>query len=233
MEDNLKHNNQFILKEYGKNIQKLVDYVQTVPDKDKRTEYAYTLVDLMKQLNPQLKTENDQKLWDDLFIMSDFELDVDAPFPMPEKELLGKRPKRLGYPQGEVKFKHYGRNIEKLIEKAVEIEDDEEQEVAIIYIGQLMRSFHSTWNRDNFDDAIILDDIKILSKGKLHIDLEKVKENGLFETSTRRDFKPTSQPSDDQKSTSNNRRNYSSNNNGNGNNKKRNTGGGTYKKRRN
>jgi hypothetical protein len=233
MEENINHNNQFILKEYGKNIQKLVDYVQTVPDKDKRTEYAYTLVDLMKQLNPQLKTENDQKLWDDLFIMSDFELDVDAPFPMPEKELLGKRPKRLGYPQGEVKFKHYGRNIEKLIEKAVEIEDDEEQEVAIIYIGQLMRSFHSTWNRDNFDDAIILDDIKILSKGKLHIDLEKVKENGLFETSTRRDFKPTSQPSDDQKSTSNNRRNYSSNNNGNGNNKKRNTGGGTYKKRRN
>jgi len=231
MEDNLKHNNQFILKEYGKNIQKLVDYVQTVPDKDKRTEYAYTLVDLMKQLNPQLKTENDQKLWDDLFIMSDFELDVDAPFPMPEKELLGKRPQRLGYPQGEVKFKHYGRNIEKLIEKAVEIEDDEEQEVAIIYIGQLMRSFHSTWNRDNFDDAIILDDIKILSKGKLHIDLEKVKENGLFETSTRRDFKPTSQPTDDQKPASNNRRNYS-NNNGNGTNKKRNTGG-TYKKRRN
>jgi len=185
----------------------------------------------MKQLNPQLKTENDQKLWDDLFIMSDFELDVDAPFPMPEKELLGKRPQRLGYPQGEVKFKHYGRNIEKLIEKAVEIEDDEEQEVAIIYIGQLMRSFHSTWNRDNFDDAIILDDIKILSKGKLHIDLEKVKENGLFETSTRRDFKPTSQPTDDQKPASNNRRNYS-NNNGNGTNKKRNTGG-TYKKRRN
>jgi len=231
MEENINHNNQFILKEYGKNIQKLVDYVQTVPDKDKRTEYAYTLVDLMKQLNPQLKTENDQKLWDDLFIMSDFELDVEAPFPMPEKELLGKRPQRLGYPQGEVKFKHYGRNIEKLIEKAVEIEDDEEQEVAIIYIGQLMRSFHSTWNRDNFDDAIILDDIKILSKGKLHIDLEKVKENGLFETSTRRDFKPTSQPSDDQKAPSNNRRNYS-NNNGNGNNKKRNTGG-TYKKRRN
>ncbi|KEO75077.1 DUF4290 domain-containing protein [Anditalea andensis] len=231
MEDNLRHNNPFILKEYGKNIQKLVEYVQTVPDKDKRTEYAYTLVDLMKQLNPQLKTENDQKLWDDLFIMSNFELDVEAPFPMPEKELLGKRPKRLGYPQGEVKFKHYGRNIEKLIEKAIEIEDDEEQEVAIIYIGQLMRSFHSTWNRDNFDDAIILDDIKILSKGKLHIDLEKVKENGLFETSTRRDFKPTSQPSDEQKNTSNNRRNYS-NNNGNGNNKKRNSGG-TYKKRRN
>jgi hypothetical protein len=88
-----------------------------------------------------------------------------------------------------VRFKHYGRNIEKLIEKAIEIEDDEEQEAALIYIGQLMRSFHSTWNRENFDDSIIIDDIKTLSKGKLHIDLEKVKENGLFETSMRRDFK--------------------------------------------
>ncbi|WP_035804476.1 DUF4290 domain-containing protein [Lunatimonas lonarensis] len=184
--------NTVILKEYGKNIQKLVDFIKTVPSKEKRTEYAYALVELMKQLNPNLKLESDQKLWDDLYIMSNFELDIDAPFPMPPKELLGKRPQVVGYPEGEVKFKHYGRNIEKLIENAIQIEDDEEQEAAIIFIGRLMRSFHSTWNRENFDDGIIIDDIKILSKGKLHIDLEKVKENGLFETSTRRDFKPPS-----------------------------------------
>lgn len=185
---------QIILKEYGKNIQKLVNYVKTVPEKVKRTEYAYALVELMKQLNPQLKSESDQKLWDDLYIMSNFELDVDAPFPMPEKELLGKKPQSLGYPKGEVKFKHYGRNIEKLIEKAIEIEDDDEQEAAVIFIGQLMRSFHSTWNRENFDDAIIIDDIKTLSHRKLHIDLDKVRENGLFETNMRRDFKSTSIP---------------------------------------
>ena len=121
--------------------------------------------------------------------MSTFTLDIDGPYPMPEKELLGKKPPHIGYPKGQIKFKHYGRNIEKLIEKAIEIENDEEQENAIIYIGQLMRSFHSTWNRDNFDDGIILDDIKTLSKGKLHIDLEKVRENALFESNTRRDFK--------------------------------------------
>ncbi|MEX2592097.1 MAG: DUF4290 domain-containing protein [Anditalea sp.] len=224
MKENEKPKHSLILKEYGKNIQKLVDYVKTVSEKAKRTEYAYTLVELMKQLNPQLKTENDQKLWDDLYIMSNFELDVDAPFPMPEKELLGKKPQMLGYPQGEVRFKHYGRNIEKLIEKATEIEDDEEQEASLIYIGQLMRSFHSTWNRENFDDAIILDDIKILSKGKLHIDLEKVRENGLFETSMRRDFKPTSTSSNDQ-NTNTGRRNFSSNT------KRRNNTGS--KKRRN
>src|SRR5690554_5087366 len=92
-----KPKNTLILKEYGKNIQKLVDFIKTVAAKEKRTEYAYALVELMKQLNPQLKTESDQKLWDDLYIMSDFELDVEAPFPMPPKELLGKRPKPIGY----------------------------------------------------------------------------------------------------------------------------------------
>lgn len=222
MKETEKHKHSVILKEYGKNIQKLVDYITTVPDKAKRTEQSYTLVELMKQLNPQLKGENDQKLWDDLFIMSDFKLDVDSPFPMPEKELLGKKPQVVGYPEGEVKFKHYGRNIEKLIEKAIEIENDEDQETAIIYIGQLMRSFHSTWNRENFDDGIIIDDIKTLSKGKLHIDLEKVKENSLFETNTRRDFKTPSQSNE-----------HSSNNGGGRRNNKRRNNGGNYKKRRN
>ncbi|QDH77774.1 DUF4290 domain-containing protein [Echinicola soli] len=222
MEEKEKHKHSVILKEYGKNIQKLVDYISTVPDKAKRTEQAYTLVELMKQLNPQLKIENDQKLWDDLFIMSGFELDVDSPFPMPEKELLGKKPQVVGYPEGEVKFKHYGRNIEKLIEKAIEIENDEEQEAAIVYIGQLMRSFHSTWNRENFDDGIIIDDIKTLSKGKLHIDLEKVKENALFESSTRRDFKTNTQEASS-----------TSNNSGGRRAGKRRNNGGNYKKRRN
>jgi hypothetical protein len=178
-----------ILKEYGKNIQMLVNHITNIEDREKRTQSAYTVIEIIKQLFPAMKQENDQKLWDDIYIMSDFKLDVDGPFPMPEKELLGKKPLPIGYPKGEVKFKHYGRNIEKLIEKAIEIENDEEQENAIIYIGQLMRSFHSTWNRDNFDDGIILDDIKTLSKGRLHIDLEKVRENALFESNTRRDFK--------------------------------------------
>ncbi|GAB3013237.1 DUF4290 domain-containing protein [uncultured Cyclobacterium sp.] len=225
MVNNEKPKNKVILKEYGKNIQKLVDYVKTVPDQEKRTEYAYALVELMKQLNPLLKTESDQKLWDDMYIMSDFSLEVDSPFPMPEKELLGKKPLPIGYPKGEVRYKHYGRNIEKLIAKAIEIEDDQEQETALIYIGQLMRSFHSTWNRENFDDAIIIDDIKSLSKGKLHIDLEKVKENGLFETSMRRDFKSNVPNNSGNNSNSGGRRNYSGG--------KRRNNGSNSKKRRN
>ncbi|MHA7131115.1 DUF4290 domain-containing protein [Algoriphagus namhaensis] len=207
------------MKEYGKNIQGLVSHLLSIEDREKRTQSAFTVIEIIKQLNPQWKQENDQKLWDDLYIMSDFKLEVDAPFPMPDKKLLGRKPLPIGYPQGEIRFKHYGRNIEKLIELAIEMEDDDEQEAAIIYIGQLMRSFHTTWNRDNFDDGIILDDIKTLSKGKLHIDLDKVKENGLFESNTRRDFK-VQQP--ERSSVTKNRR-------GNTNNKRRTN----HKKRRN
>ncbi|REG85452.1 DUF4290 domain-containing protein [Algoriphagus antarcticus] len=214
---------KLILKEYGKNIQRLVDHITAIEDRDKRTQSAYTAIEIIKQLNPTVKQENDQKLWDDLYIMSDFKLEVDAPFPMPEKELLGKKPLPIGYPKGEVRFKHYGRNIEKLIEGAILLDDDEEQEAAIIFIGQLMRSFHSTWNRENFDDAIILDDIKTLSKGKLHIDLEKVKENGLFESNTHRDFKL---PLQEESRTSKNKRTTHQN-------KRRPNTGGHNKKRRN
>jgi hypothetical protein len=223
MENKESNKHSVTLKEYGKNIQRLAVHISEMEDREKRTQSAFALVELVKQLNPQMKAENDQKIWDDIHIMSGFALDVDGPYPKPEEDLLFRKPQRVGYPKGEVKFKHYGRNIEKLIEKAVELEDDEEQEAAIIYIGQLMRSFHSTWNRDNFDDAIILDDIKTLSKGKLHIDLEKVREMGLFETNTRRDFKL---PSDSESSSSggSGRRKFS------GNDRRRN--GGHSKKRR-
>lgn len=224
MENTESNKHLVTLKEYGKNIQRLAIHISEIEDRDKRTQSVYTLVELVKQLNPQMKAENDQKIWDDLHIMSGFKLDVDGPYPKPAEDVLFRKPKIVGYPKGEVRFKHYGRNIEKLIEKAIEIEDDEEQEAAIIYIGQLMRSFHSTWNRDNFDDQIILDDIKTLSKGKLHIDLEKVREMGLFETNTRRDFKLPSEP--ESSSNNNNRRKYSNNNND------RRRNGGHSKKRR-
>ncbi|EKB50051.1 DUF4290 domain-containing protein [Cecembia lonarensis] len=220
--DNIETNKHAVtLKEYGKNIQRLANHIAGMEDREKRTQSAFALVELVKQLNPQMKSENDQKIWDDIHIMSGFSLDVDGPYPKPEKDLLFRKPQRVGYPKGEVKFKHYGRNIEKLIEKAIEIENDEEQEIAIIYIGQLMRSFHSTWNRDNFDDAIIIDDIKTLSKGKLHIDLEKVRQMGLFETNTRRDFKI---PSETESSSSGGRKRF------NGGDRRRN--GGHSKKRR-
>ncbi len=173
-----------ILREYGRNIQKLVNHIKTIDDKDKRNRYAETLVELMRQLNPAISETNEtnQKLWDDLFIMAEFDLDIDSPYPKPEEEILNKKPLKLGYSDNHIRFKHYGKNMEKLIEKALELEDKEEREGAIVYIGKLMRSFYSTWNKDNIEDESILKNIKELSKDELDIDLEKVKEHNLFES---------------------------------------------------
>ncbi|MGK7393166.1 MAG: DUF4290 domain-containing protein [Candidatus Cyclobacteriaceae bacterium M3_2C_046] len=173
-----------ILKEYGRNVQKLVAYLSTVEDKETRTRYAHSLVDLMKQINPAFKETNEttQKLWDDLFIMSDFTLDVESPYPVPPKDILGKKPKKMDYNVHRIKYKHYGHNIYLMIQKAIEMEDPEEREAATIYIGRLMKGFYTIWNKENIDDVVIVDNIKELSNGQLDMDVNKVKENNLFES---------------------------------------------------
>jgi hypothetical protein len=173
-----------ILKEYGRNVQKLVAHIKKIEDVEKRTESAYVLVELMKLINPGIKDaqETNQKLWDDLVIMSEFDIELNGPFPTPDRAILFKKPQRLGYKPSEVRFKHYGRNIELLIKKATSIEDPEEKEAAIIYIGRLMKGFQNAWNRENVDDSTIVKDIEILSKNQLTIDLEKVRAQNLFES---------------------------------------------------
>jgi hypothetical protein len=171
-----------ILKEYGRNVQMLVNYLDQIEDKEKRNVSAKALVDLMKQINPSIKegSEDTQKLWDDLIIMSDFKLDVDGPFPKPKREILLRKPDRLGYKNKKILYKHYGLNIQLLVDHAKTLENKEEQEAAIIYIGRLMKSFASFWNKENLDDSVIAHNIKELSGGVLDIDINKVKENNLF-----------------------------------------------------
>ncbi|MBL3656420.1 DUF4290 domain-containing protein [Fulvivirga sediminis] len=172
-----------ILREYGRNVQKLVKYIKTIEDKEERSQKAATLIELMRQVTPSVKEtiETNQKLWDDLYIMANFDLDIDSPFPPPETSVINKKPKRMDYVYHHVKYKHYGKNIELLINQAIDKEDPQEKEDAIIYIGKLMKSFYSSWNNEVIDDAIILENMKSISKGKLDIDLEKVKEDNLFE----------------------------------------------------
>lgn len=174
---------QIILKEYGRNVQKLVEYIRSVPDKDKRTELASTLIELIKQLTPSLKDqpENPQRLWDDLYIIADFNLDINNPYPVPERETLFKKPMKVEYPQSKVRFKHYGKNIEKLVKEALKKEDPQEKEEAIIYLGKLMKTFYGNWNKETLDDSVILNDIKLMSEGKLTLNIEKVREDNLFE----------------------------------------------------
>lgn len=172
-----------ILKEYGRNVQKLVEYIRTIPDKDKRTEMAYTLVELIKQLTPTVKDqpENPQRVWDDLYIIADFDLDINCPYPVPERDILFKKPKRVDYPQSQIRFKHYGKNIEKLVKEALKKEDPQEREDAIIYLGKLMKTFYSNWNKETIDDSVILKDIQDMSGGALRTTIEKIREENLFE----------------------------------------------------
>ncbi|MBX2962451.1 MAG: DUF4290 domain-containing protein [Cyclobacteriaceae bacterium] len=172
-----------ILKEYGRNVQKLVEYIRSVPDKNKRTELSATLIELIKQLTPSLKDqpENPQRLWDDLYIIADFNLDINNPYPVPEPEVLFKKPMKVNYPQSKVRFKHYGKNIEKLVKEALKKEDPAEKEEAIIYLGKLMKTFFGAWNKEMLDDSVILNDIKIMSEGKLTLNIDKVREENLFE----------------------------------------------------
>ena len=183
------------LKEYGRNVQKLVDYIRTIPDKEKRTELAYTLIELIKQLTPSLKDqpENPQRLWDDLYIIADFNLDVNNPYPVPVPEVLFKKPMRVAYPQSEVRFKHYGKNLERLVKEAMKLEDQQEREDAIIYLGKLMKTFYGNWNKETLDDSVIIKDIKLLSGGKLDMNIEKVREDNLFEKLYRERKKPRPQ----------------------------------------
>ncbi|MDQ3536083.1 MAG: DUF4290 domain-containing protein [Bacteroidota bacterium] len=179
-----------ILKEYGRNIQKLAEYVVKIEDRDQRTRYAHTLIELMRQINPVTKetpAEYSQKLWDDLYLMGNFNLEVDSPFPMPEKELLGKKPKRMDYNNNQVSFKHYGRNVELLIQKAIELEDPDEKANAVKFIGRLMKSFYAVWNKEVIDEEVIVEHIRLLSKNQLDINVEEVKANSLFESNTKGD----------------------------------------------
>lgn len=172
-----------ILKEYGRNVQKLVEYIRNEPSKDKRTEMAYTLIELIKQLTPTIKDQpdNPQRVWDDLYIIADFNLDINSPYPVPAREILFKKPEKVLYPQSQVRFKHYGKNIEKLVKEALKKEDPQEREDAIIYLGKLMKTFYGNWNKETIDDSVILKDIQEMSGGALKMTIEKVREDNLFE----------------------------------------------------
>lgn len=205
------------LREYGRNVQRMVAHLKTVEDKDTRNSYASTLVELMKQINPNLKEtqEYEQKIWDDLHIISEFQLDIEGPYPKPDANILDRKPDRVGYNHNNIKFKHYGRSIEILIERAIGLEDPAEKEGAVIVIGKLMKSFYGTWNRENIEDEQVLKNIKKLSNDKLDIDIETVKELKLFDMAKPSNDHNRSRHRNNNNNRGKGRRNSGSNNNNN------------------
>ncbi len=183
-----KNGDTLILKEYGRNVQKLVDYLLTIQDKAKRTKLAHALVELMRQIHPTYKEQIDSqsKLWDDLYIMSKFRLDIDAPYPMPEPTAIGKKPQKVAYSNNRIRYRHYGKNVELLIEQACALQNEEERKAAIIHIGRLMKGFYMTWNKDNVEDDLILEQIKELSDNQLMIDIAEVRAHGYFDSQVKK-----------------------------------------------
>ncbi|WP_421764555.1 DUF4290 domain-containing protein [Ekhidna sp.] len=187
MNKSLEYNTQRVhlkLREYGRNVQNLVAHLKTVTDKEDRDKKAATLVELMKLINPDLgnDSESDQKVWDDLHIISNFELEIEGPYPKPDASVLTRKPERLKYYSNEIKYRHYGRGVELLIDQAIAMEDPKEKEGAVVAIGRLMKGFFQTWNKESIEDEQILKNIKRLSDNKLDIDIETVKELGLFDS---------------------------------------------------
>jgi hypothetical protein len=173
------------LKEYGSNVQKLTEHIVKIEDRTKRTLYAHILVELMRQIHPNMRDNQDytNKLWDDLYIISGFELDVDSPFPPPSKESLGKKPLTVGYNQHHLIYRHYGRNIDLLLEKAINTENEEDRLAFVSYIFRLMRSFFNTWNKDNPEDHVLLGQLDQLANGQLKDEIDYIRKNGPVDAS--------------------------------------------------
>lgn len=161
--------NKLMISEYGRNIQKMVEYLLTIDDREKRTQLAKFIVQVMGQMNPQSRDigESKHKLWDHLFIISDYKLDVDSPFPQPTLLEINKKPNRLEYRSGDIKFRHYGKNIIAIIEKANDYPEGPEKEALVKTIANHMKKSYLTWNRESVSDDLITTHLKALSEDKL------------------------------------------------------------------
>ena len=159
------------LAEYGRHIQIMVNYALTIEDREKRCKVAKEIVTIMGQLNPQFKEYSDykHKLWDHLFLISDFKLDVDSPYPIPPASVLTSKPDKVSYPYRNIPFRHYGHNIEMIIQKATTYEDGPEKDALIKTIANHLKKSYLNWNREAVDDDVISDHLSILSDGKLKL----------------------------------------------------------------
>ena len=170
----MEYNSQrehLIIPEYGRNIQKMVNYAKTIEDREKRTEAAKFIVSVMASMNQQNRDAGDyrQTLWDHLFIISNFELHVDSPYPKPPKEIPTRKPDKVQYSDNRIRFRHYGKNIEAIINKAIEYEEGPEKEALIHAIANHLKKSYLNWNRESVDDVAIEKHLEILSEGKLSL----------------------------------------------------------------
>ena len=159
------------IPEYGRHFQKMVDHAVAIEDREKRNQTAQAIISVMGNMQPHLRDVPDfqHKLWDQLFIMSDFQLEVDSPYPIPSKELLQQRPDPLEYPQNHPKYRFYGNNIKRMIDVAISWEKGEMRSGLEYAIANHMKKCYLNWNKDTVEDAAIFAHLKELSDGAIDL----------------------------------------------------------------
>ncbi len=178
---------QLLLPEYGRNVQQMVDHCMEIDDREERMRCAYTIVSIMDNMFPENRTEADykRKLWDHLAIMSDFQLDIDYPYEIVKKDNLESRPETLNYQLEPIKFRHYGKIIERMIERAAEYDEGEERDALVMLLANHMKKLIFQINKEDVEDAKIFKDLYFYSKGRINL---KVDTHSLHE------FKEAPQP---------------------------------------
>ena len=174
MIENLEYNTvreDLIIPEYGRHIQKMINYASTRETKEERNKFANAIISVMGNLQPHLRDVADfqHKLWDQLFIMSDFKLDADSPFEKPSKEILNAKPEPLSYPQNFPKYRFYGNNIKIMIDEAVKWDSGEMKDALVLTIANHMKKCFLNWNKDSVKDQVIFDHLYELSETKIDI----------------------------------------------------------------
>lgn len=162
---------QLIIPEYGRHLQKLIDQVTDISDKEERNKAAKYVISVLGSLNPHLRDVPDfqHKLWDQLFIMSDFRLDVDSPYPIPSREVLNQRPEVLKYPQNFPKYRFYGNNIKYMIDVAMKWEESDLKSALILVIANHMKKCYLSWNKETVEDEVIFNHLYELSNGNINL----------------------------------------------------------------
>lgn len=204
---------QLLMPEYGRIIQQLVERCKELPTKEARSEMALAIVDFMGQRNPQLRDEENykHKLWDHIFILSNYELEADSPYPFPSREELMERPKKMDYPKLQGDYKFYGKSILQLIDRAIALEPGEEKEALIQVIANNMKKSYNVYNKEHVQDDVIIRHLKELSGNRLDLtSLESLDRSKIYQNSRN-----------------------SRNGNGNGNGNNRNGNGNNQNRRRN
>ncbi|TYA54359.1 DUF4290 domain-containing protein [Formosa maritima] len=192
MIDNLEYNTErehLIIPEYGRHMQKMINYAKSQDTKEERNKVAKAIISVMGNLQPHLRDVPDfqHKLWDQLFIMADFDLDVDSPYEKPSREELYARPEALKYPQNHPKYRFYGNNIKTMIDVACTWEDGDMKEALVYTIANHMKKCFLNWNKDTVEDDVIFEHLYELSGGK--INLKKADEDLTDATSLMRSKK--------------------------------------------